>query len=72
MEPLVPVQSGMTQPNNQENEMNIYLYPADGVDVSSVAYLEEARRLLDAIDRKGKPLKFNDSRKKVKNENDKI
>jgi len=44
------------------------MYPADGVDVSSVKYLEEARRLLDAIDRgEGKALKFNDSRKKKLN-----
>ena len=49
---------------------NIYLYPADGVDVSSVAYLEEARRILKLVDEcdgnynKEKPLVFNDSQKK--------
>lgn len=29
---------------------NIYLYPADGVDVKSPAYLEEARRLIKLVD----------------------
>lgn len=44
---------------------NIYFYPADDVDESSVEYLEEAIRLLKSVIKdEGEPLVFNDSRKK--------
>ncbi len=47
--------------------MNIYLYPADGVNLSSVEYLEEARRLLDAADSDtGEPLIFDDISKTIR------